>query len=294
MKKKFALLCALLCLVFCLAGCSAAASTALTSMENSLEENDPQRAIAIGRDWLDKHPDSSDDDAARLCQKMVSIYRDELADEAAALAFLEEYKEKAPDGMVKQELERLYFELTRKDYEELLPTMEEYLLEGRPFSQWTASELWNWLPVTEGSYSDTTEEDSWYRSESFDNVYVTISWYSGYTETLDLSFNYWGYEDAGENDPLPTLPRGVAFGDDVETVLEKLGFDRDFIDQYADEGSVTLYLNGVDSDLWVSEADPEYNSFYLSLDYDNSDWCGRATFDFWDGTLSGYRLVNQR
>ena len=44
----------------------------------------------------------------------------------------------------------------------------------------------------------------------------------------------------------------------------------------------------------MSEADPESDSFYLSLDYDNRDWCGRVTFDFWEGALEGYRLVNQR
>ena len=70
--------------------------------------------------------------------------------------------------------------------------------------------------------------------------------------------------------------------------------DQSFVEEYADEGSVTLYLNGANTDLWVSEADPEYDSFYLSIDYENSDWSGRVSFDFWEGALEGYRMINQR
>ena len=117
---------------------------------------------------------------------------------------------------------------------------------------------------------------------------------SDYKKATELSF-YCPKPDKTEKAPaLPTLPRGIAFGQDVKTVMEKLGFDQSFMDQYADEGSVTLYLTDLESDIWVSEADPEYDSFYFSIDYDTSDWGGRISFDFWEGALEGYRITSSR
>lgn len=259
-------------------------------------ETDPQRAIAIGRECLDQNLDSEDLPAMQLCDKLVGLYREQLADEAAALEFVTEYREKS-GGSVKGRLENHYFDLVfgQEDFAALLPALEEYRLEGRPLSGWSAEELWAWLPESEGS-STTQREGFWVRSESLDGLLVKISW-SAFEdgpcrEQLDVSFSTGGGVP-GPGAPLPALPRGVAFGDDMPTVLEKLGFGQSFIEEYAPKGGLNLFMGGEKTRLHVTEYHTGEGDGHLVINYEGSSR-GAASFFFKGGALTDVEMASQR
>ena len=169
-----------------------------------------------------------------------------------------------------------------------MPTSEELVLEGRPFAQWTGEELQAWLPVTEDSYNDNGTEE-WYRVEHFKNENVTISrdQLSG-SSTLRVEFdNLGGWDNSYRQEgPEPTLPRGIAVGDDLTVVLEKLGVPETIVPYLADASSIYFDVTGSEVSVWCSQS--EYSSWkYLSIDYNNRDYYGELMFEFRQNLKTG-------
>ena len=86
--------------------------------------------------------------------------------------------------------------------------------------------------------------------------------------------------------PEPTLPRGIAVGDDLTVVLEKLGVPETIVPYLADASSIYFDVTGSEVSVWCSQS--EYSSWkYLSIDYNNRDYYGELTFEFRQNLKTG-------
>ena len=300
-KKQAAVLSAALLLMVGCAGCgSAGYESVIRSMDNSLRDNNPQRAIQVGRDWLNQHKGEQDYETvvqqSELYEKLYLIYRDELSDDLQALAILEEGYQVTGDG----NLFNLYFDemYGSEAYQQLadsFPSSEEILLDGRPFDQWTPQELWDYFPITENSYQ-SEDENGWYRNESYKNGSATISYfYSDYSEAIDVQFSDWGegsYTNSYDLEgPEPQLPRDIREGDSMQQVLEKLGLPQELAESFGQCAYLSFYLRGDEVEV---HPDLESDSYqYLTISYDTRDYYGSLEFNFYKQQLSGYRMSHE-
>ena len=249
MKRCLSLaVCAALLAALC--ACGSVSQDKLESvMDKYVADGNPQRAAQLAETWLSQQKES-DYSHAYLYEKLADLYENDLSAPDEALATLQKGYEATGSSDL---LDRLIQTATGNSLNQLagvFPTSEELVLEGRPFAQWTGEELQAWLPVTEDSYNDNDNDNSteeWYRVEYFKNENVTISrdQLSG-SSTLRVEFdNLGGWDNSYlQEGPEPTLPRGIAVGDDLTVVLEKLGVPETIVPYLADASSIYFDVTG--------------------------------------------------
>jgi len=300
MKKRPLGFC--LCSLF-LAGLTACAAAGYDSvekaMENSLKDGNPQRAVQLGEDWLEKNKGEEDYEKLReqslLYQELYEIYREELRDEEAALQALKKGYEATHDS----QLFNLYLEESTEgkgvqQLADVFPTSEEILLDGRPFKEWSPQELLDFLPTTQDGYQDE-EEEGWYRSEYYRNGSITAIYsMSEWSESLEIYFSDFNrysnsYEEEG---PSPALPRDIEGRDDLKTVLRKLGVPEDLLEYFTNSSYLTFNVSETGVDVWVEGFSG--GGQYLNIEYDTRDYYGSVSFDFGsDEGLNGYRVSHR-
>ena len=108
------------------------------------------------------------------------------------------------------------------------------------------------------------------------------------SSTLRVEFdNLGGWDNSYRQEgPEPTLPRGIAVGDDLTVVLEKLGVPETIVPYLADASSIYFDVTGSEVSVWCSQS--EYSSWkYLSIDYNNRDYYGELMFEFRQNLKTG-------
>ncbi len=290
--KRFLSLAVCAALLAALCACGSVSQDKLESvMDKYVADGNPQRAAQLAETWLSQQKES-DYSHAYLYEKLADLYENDLSAPDEALATLQKGYEATGSSDL---LDRLIQTATGNSLNQLagvFPTSDELVLEGRPFAQWTGEELQAWLPVTEDSYNGTDNDngtEEWYRVEYFKNENVTISrdQLSG-SSTLRVEFdNLGGWDNSYRQEgPEPTLPRGIAVGDDLAVVLEKLGVPETIVPYLADASSIYFDVTGSEVSVWCSQS--EYSSWkYLSIDYNNRDYYGELTFEFRQNLKTG-------
>ncbi|MBQ5754271.1 MAG: hypothetical protein IIV90_01245 [Oscillospiraceae bacterium] len=237
MKKKLVLLCALLCLALAFCACSPGEKSTVKSIQHSLAEGDPGRAVQVGLDYLNKHPEATD-----IYLRLIQIYTNDLGDAAAA----EELRAKGYSVTGDPTLAPVPYETPAKPEEpeetpplSPYPSYNQFSVGGVPFCTLTPQELDAWLPQTGGgtqTEGDPGNEGGWERTEPFPEGEIRAQYYKNdISEGLSLHFKELAPSAFGPGSalPAPGLPGGILPGDDMAAVLQKLGMPADEILWYS-------------------------------------------------------------
>ena len=286
--KRFLSLAVCAALLAGLCACGSVSQDKLESvMDKYVADGNPQRAAQLAETWLSQQKES-DYSHSHLYEKLADLYENDLSAPDQALATLQKGYEATGSSEL---FDRLIQMATGDSLDQLagvFPTSDELVLEGRPFAQWTDAELQAWLPTTEDSYNDNGTEE-WYRVEYFKNGDVTISrdQLSGGSTLRGEFDNLGGWDNSRQQEgPEPTLPRGIAVGDDLAVVLEKLGVPDTIVPYLLDSTSIYFDVTGSEVSVWCSQS--EYSSWkYLNIDYNNRDYYGELSFEFRQNLKTG-------
>lgn len=229
LKKLIPILLAL-CLALAFCACARGAKGAVKSIQHSLAEGDPARAVQVGLDYLNKHPEEAD-----IYLRLIQIYTNDLNDPAAA----EELRAKGYSVTGDPALAPVPYETPAETPQDPAPppspypSYNQFSVGGAPFCTITPQELDAWLPRTEGgsrTEGDPGNESGWERTELFPEGEIRAQYYKNeYSEGLTVHFKALSPSafEPGSALPAPGLPGDILPGDDMAAVLQKLGMPAD-------------------------------------------------------------------
>ena len=271
------------------------------SIDNSLRDNDPQRAVEIGRDWLSQNADDSYE-CLSLYEQVADILEQQLDDPEGASGLLREGWQTTGDSyLFNRYLERVLDDAVLASLPETFPSAEEIRLDGRPFSQWTEWELYRLLPRTESLYeSGDYGSGDWYLADEYRNAGIRTTCYIYSDDRRELSVEYsslGSYRNYYDRDfPEPELPLGIQPGDGFETLMDKLGIPEE-LRPYLEESSYSTFeVSDRNAEIWLSplEQDGEFYGRTLTIEYDTRDYYGSLSFSLdEDDVLDGYEMSNR-